>query len=63
MRQDLLDLVCCPDCRGDLRLRADQTDPATQEILEGTLTCAGCGHVFPVEEGIPNLLPASLEED
>jgi len=62
MREDLLELVCCPDCRSDLKLRVAKTDVATGEILEGDLTCTGCGHVFPVDEGIPNLLPTGLEE-
>lgn len=63
MREDLMELICCPDCRSDLRLRTTKTDARTKEILEGDLTCTGCGHVFPVEDGIPNLLPAGLGED
>jgi len=63
MREDLLELICCPDCRSDLRLRTTKQDAKTHEILEGELACTGCGHIFPVEDGIPNLLPAALEGD
>ena len=27
------------------------------EILEGTLTCTKCGERYPIEDGIPNMLP------
>lgn len=62
MRDDLLELVCCPDCRGDLRLEAATRD-ASGEIQAGRLACQGCGHAFPIQDGIPNLLPKSVEED
>jgi uncharacterized protein YbaR (Trm112 family) len=60
MRDDLMELICCPECRADLLLVATQRD-ATNEILEGTLTCSSCGHVYPIHDGIPNLLPPSVE--
>lgn len=61
MRDDLLELVCCPDCRGDLRLQ-DPARDAGGEIVSGRLVCGSCGHSFPIEDGIPNLLPKSIEE-
>lgn len=61
MRDDLMELICCPDCRADLRLDVKQRD-ASKEIIEGSLTCSKCGHVYPIRDGIPNLLPPGLEE-
>ena len=39
--QDLLDILCCPDCRQDLTLDA------------AALVCAPCGSSFPIVDGIP----------
>ena len=55
MRADLLEILCCPVCRGDLALvvRRQEGD----EIVDGELTCAACPERYPIEDGIPNLLP------
>lgn len=57
MKEDLLDILCCPMCKGTLELETTKQDDATGEILEGTLRCAACPHDYPIEDGIPNLLP------
>ena len=57
MRRDLLDILVCPVSKGPLTLTA--TNEADGEILEGTLTCED-GHCYPIEDGIPNLLPSDL---
>lgn len=60
MRHKLLDILCCPTCKGDLRLQvAEEND---QEIVEGTLTCSQCKVDYPIHEGIPNLLPQTPGE-
>jgi uncharacterized protein len=33
------------------------------EIVTGTLRCAACGFAYPVEAGIPNLLPQAFHRD
>jgi uncharacterized protein len=55
VRPDLLDILRCPVCRGELSLavRAREGD----DIVEGTLTCAHCHVDYPITEGIPDLLP------
>lgn len=55
MRRDLIEIVCCPDDHARLVLDAEREDDG--EVLEGTLTCSRCGFVYPIEDGIPNLLP------
>jgi uncharacterized protein YbaR (Trm112 family) len=55
MKADLMDLLCCPVCRGDLALKATRTKG--EEILEGTLTCTKCHETYPISDGIPDLLP------
>lgn len=55
MKPDLMEILCCPLCRADLKLTATRDQGG--EILEGTLTCTKCATTFPIEDGIPNLLP------
>ena len=58
MRLDLLEILVCAICRGDLDLKISvQKD---DEVVEGTLTCKECGEVFPIEDTIPNMLPPAL---
>jgi uncharacterized protein YbaR (Trm112 family) len=62
MREDLMDVICCPLDKHDLELEADRRDD-DGEILDGTLTCTECGEVYPIEDGIPNLLPPDMREE
>ncbi len=57
MKRSLMDILCCPVCKGDLTLKVDKENQ--KEILEGELRCAACGAGYPIHEGIPNLLPPS----
>jgi len=61
MRSDLMEILVCPLCKAELSLAVDQEDG--DEILAGTLTCTGCGQTFPIEDGIPNLLPPDLRDE
>lgn len=47
-------------CRAELTLSSTREEAG--EVLEGALTCNGCGEVYPIEDGIPNLLPPDLRE-
>ena len=55
MKRDLMDILCCPVCKGDLELSVKKE--SNVEILEGTLLCRVCETDYPIESGIPNLLP------
>jgi uncharacterized protein len=55
MKRTLLEILCCPVCKGDLELTVDEEDET--EIVKGTLHCNLCKVDYPVEEGIPDLLP------
>ena len=60
MRPELMDLLACPLCKADLTLTV--VDEEAGEVLTGALACAACGETFPIEDGIPNLLPPELRE-
>jgi uncharacterized protein YbaR (Trm112 family) len=60
MKRAILPILCCPVCKGDLTLTV--TSENEVEILEGKLTCAACRVDYPIEEGIPDLLPPTGTE-
>ncbi len=45
--KDLFDILACPLCKADLEYTKDKKG----------LVCSGCGAKYPIENGIPNLLP------
>jgi uncharacterized protein YbaR (Trm112 family) len=44
--QELLDILACPKCKGDLEYRPD----------EDQLICKKCRLIFPIRDDIPVLL-------
>ncbi len=58
MKRNLLDILCCPTCKGFLTL--DVESEQSSEVIRGTLYCATCEIYYPIEEGIPNLLPSEM---
>jgi len=61
MKEDLLDILCCPLDKHDLELDIDEQEG--EEILDGRLICTECGETYPIEDGIPNLLPPDMREE
>ena len=61
MNESLMDILCCPLDKQDLELEVVRRDD--DEILDGRLVCTECGEEYPIEEGIPNLLPPDMRED
>ena len=45
--KDLYDILACPVDKADLSYTKDRTG----------LKCTKCGHVYPIRDGIPILLP------
>jgi uncharacterized protein YbaR (Trm112 family) len=59
MKKELMDILACPVCKGDLDLSINEEDDK-EEIVKGTLYCRKCDERYPIEDGIPNLLPPEL---
>lgn len=62
MRKELAAIVCCPVHKTRLALDVAQSD-ASGDILAGTLRCGTCRFDYPIEAGIPNLLPPEYHVD
>ncbi|WP_227376423.1 methytransferase partner Trm112 [Haladaptatus halobius] len=60
MKKSLMDILCCPLDKQELDLDVQREEDG--EVLQGTLTCTECGERYPIEDGIPNLLPPDMRE-
>jgi len=54
MKRDLIDLLCCPDCKGDLILRDDT--PSMPQVETGALVCGKCIVSYPIVRGVPRFV-------
>ena len=61
MKKELMDILACPVCKGDLELSIDEEDDRG-EIVQGSLYCRKCDERYPIEDSIPNLLPPELRQ-
>ena len=60
MKKNLMEILACPLCKGDLELNIEEEDE--REIVTGSLYCAKCEQRYPIIDTIPNLLPPDLRE-
>lgn len=56
MKRKLMDILACPVCKHHpLDLTVAREDE--REVLEGKIRCPRCNIDYPIEDGIPNMLP------
>jgi len=55
MKKELMDILACPVCKGELELSVEAEDG--NEVITGSLYCPKCDVRYPIVDGIPNLLP------
>jgi uncharacterized protein YbaR (Trm112 family) len=60
MRRKLLEILACPICKSDLDVEVEEEDE--EEIISGKLICRKCELEYPIEDGIPNMLPPELRK-
>lgn len=58
MKKELMEILACPVCKGELKLEvaAEEGD----EIVKGSLLCSRCNESYPIDDAIPNLLPPQM---
>ena len=54
MKKELMDILVCPVCKGELKLTVGEEK---EEIITGSLHCPECRVDYPIINSIPNLLP------
>jgi len=55
MKKELMDILACPVCKGELELSVEEEKE--QEVVTGSLYCPRCDVRYPIVDTIPNLLP------
>ena len=58
MKKELMEILACPVCKGELELKVETEEG--EEVITGELVCHQCNETYPIEEAIPNLLPPSM---
>ena len=49
--QELLDILACPKCKGELQYKPQPSDDKNGELI-----CQGCKLIYQVEDDIPIML-------
>jgi uncharacterized protein YbaR (Trm112 family) len=61
MKMGLMQILVCPRCKKEMKLAVTARDG--DEVISGRLDCPACKQSYPIEDGIPNLLPPELSGD
>jgi len=54
VRPEILDVLCCPECYGELEMGPDARSDAL-EVVDGTVVCRACGETYGIDRGILTL--------
>lgn len=55
MKRELMDILACPVCKGNLELAV--VEESADEVVSGSLYCSKCDVRYLIMDSIPNLLP------
>ena len=54
MKKDMIDILCCPNCKSSLSLKIDKE--GNDDVITGKLLCKKCHKTYPIIDGIPNFI-------
>lgn len=60
MKESMIDILVCPDCRNRLNIQIHKKD--ADNIIEGRLLCEHCDTSFNISNSIPELLPKAEKQ-
>ena len=60
MKKELIQILACPVCKGELQLTIDKEEDG--QIVTGSLYCPKCQYSYPIVDSIPNLLPPEIDK-
>lgn len=52
MRLKMMEIICCPLCKGELKLTIDNVN---ESIEDGKMVCAQCNNIYQIIDGIPRM--------
>lgn len=61
MQRELMEILVCPVSKEPLELVVEEEDG--DEIVRGYLYSRAIDFKYPIEDGIPNLLPPEMQQD
>lgn len=53
MEQNMMEILCCPLCKGELRLEIKTK--SNEKITEGSMICSNCKKEYFIHDGIPRM--------
>ena len=54
MNKRMLDILACPDCKGQLTLSV--ISEVQDDIITGSLSCITCDFSYPITNSVPNFM-------
>jgi len=54
MYKYLLNIICCPICKGNLNIEIEKEEEIS--IISGKLKCTKCNKEYIIKDGIPDML-------
>ena len=60
IKKDLMEILACPVCKSELTLEV--VKEKGDEVIKGIISCIKCKIEYPIENGIPNMLPPDMRQ-
>lgn len=54
MKKDMVDLLCCPNCKGELRLSIKIEKNGS--VKKGSFICKNCGSIYQIRGDISDFI-------
>ena len=55
MKRMMMDIICCPLCKGELNLNLKSKTEINEDVTEGSMICSKCKREYFINNGIPRM--------